>query len=125
MSMTASDLCGTVLWAAPEVLELGAEGLSQYGTASDVYSYGVVLFEIATCGATPFAHRDDLNFHHLLLKALKAGERPVLADGTEMPDGYKTLMECCWQTDAAARPTFAEVCRTVAQIAGTVTPPGS
>ena len=36
-------------WTAPEVMSL-----KKYSTASDVWSYGCLLYEIWSCGAKPF-----------------------------------------------------------------------
>ena len=41
--LTTSEGRGTVAWASPEILSLG-----EYDEMTDVYSYGVVVWEIAS-----------------------------------------------------------------------------
>eukprot|EP00041_Stephanoeca_diplocostata_P022493 m.537705 g.537705 ORF g.537705 m.537705 type:complete len:344 (+) comp22077_c0_seq28:2678-3709(+) len=63
---------GTLLWMAPELFSLGK---IQYGTAIDVYSYAVVLFEIWT-RQDPWLHigaTDYLEFCTALEKAVLSG----------------------------------------------------
>ena len=49
---------GSVLWMAPEVMRAGAKGYEDpYSFRSDVYSFGIVLYEIVT-GELPFKDQD-------------------------------------------------------------------
>ncbi|XP_071080582.1 uncharacterized protein [Haliotis cracherodii] len=74
-----------------------------FSTASDVWSFGIVLFEIVTLGGTPYpgvANRE-------LISELSAGYR------MERPDNCSTemyrLMRDCWKSDPKKRPSFAEI----------------
>jgi serine/threonine protein kinase len=49
---TVSGALDTWHWLAPEVIGLNKQ-LTQYGCASDVYSFGICCWELATCG-NPF-----------------------------------------------------------------------
>lgn len=99
------SLQGTGPWIAPEVFA----GHS-YGRKVDVYSYGMVLYELI-CRDIPFgvSARD---FADKKLGSLVAhGHRPTLA---KVPDGcpevLETLMIDCWAQDPNKRPEFFEVC---------------
>ena len=71
--------------------------------AVDVYSYGVMLWEMLTHGI-PFEGRDPVQIIYAV--AMK-GERPVIPEGT--PSALETLIERCWAQDPTDRPTFAEI----------------
>ncbi|XP_062519889.1 probable serine/threonine-protein kinase DDB_G0278509 [Corticium candelabrum] len=91
---------GTPSWCAPEILS--GQG---YGTAADVYSFGIVMWEIWS-RELPYV---DRNFQSILdLKAaVLGGVRPsVLQD--EHSD-YVELMRDCWACDETSRPTFHEI----------------
>ncbi|KAG0217517.1 hypothetical protein BGW41_000555, partial [Actinomortierella wolfii] len=44
-------LCGTIRWMAPELLD----GSPQYSTKSDIYAFGMVMWEMAAMCTKPFA----------------------------------------------------------------------
>lgn len=70
---------------------------------SDVWSYGVVLWEIGTLGAMPYTELPDA----LVQVRLKEGyrlQRPIICT-----DELYELMLRCWNADADERPTFAEI----------------
>ncbi|XP_068728102.1 uncharacterized protein [Montipora capricornis] len=89
-----------VKWMAPESI---FEEI--FTTKSDVWSYGVVLWEIATLGGSPYAM---LN-HKQLLESLKRGYR------LEKPDmctnHVYALMTDCWNQDPDERPSFQRLYR--------------
>jgi len=54
-----------------------------------------------------------------------SGQKPDIPVG--MPTDYRALMEACWATDPAARPTFSEILpqlRGMLQDAAAPQPPG-
>ncbi|CAH0556047.1 unnamed protein product [Brassicogethes aeneus] len=70
---------------------------------SDVWSYGVVLWEIGTLGAFPYETIDDYS----ILPQLKIGvrlKRPQVSS-----DKLYDLMMSCWLEDPMERPNFSEV----------------
>ncbi len=97
---------GTPLWMAPEILAGRA-----YGLSADVYSYGVVLWEIAA-QRDPWMHVQSGFISNELLKRITAGERPAIDEG--WPADYVELMGQCWRTEPADRPTFSHLLRTMA-----------
>eukprot|EP01090_Pellita_catalonica_P002779 TRINITY_DN12378_c0_g1_i1.p1 TRINITY_DN12378_c0_g1~~TRINITY_DN12378_c0_g1_i1.p1 ORF type:complete len:339 (+),score=56.23 TRINITY_DN12378_c0_g1_i1:419-1435(+) len=88
---------GTINWSAPELLV--DENVTK---AADVYSYGMVLWEILT-GEFPF--QGDMTI--TVLKKLKMGERPKIPPGTNKD--FKRVVEKCWAELPADRPQFAEI----------------
>lgn len=87
-------------WSAPEVLRK-----NKYSRASDVYSFGMVLYEIIT-RVTPFATSGYAN-DVALTKAILSGKRPLLPDS--IPKPLKTLLQACWEDDPGKRPDFATI----------------
>ena len=78
----------------------------QYGPEVDVYSYGVVLWEIATRQA-PYA--DDQRTDWDIRMAVINGERLPLPADPECPDALSQLMEQCWAANRLDRPSFASI----------------
>jgi serine/threonine protein kinase len=100
-------------------------GARQGGTpASDIYSLGVVMWEIFT-ERLPFGHiagmRTQASHSFMDAQSEKKGSelissiatqdlRPV-TDGFEWPDNYKALMQRMWHSSSERRPAIAEVVR--------------
>eukprot|EP01137_Pigoraptor_chileana_P013772 Opistho-2@67664 len=92
---------GTLLWMAPEVL------LSvRYDTASDVYSFGMVMFEVMA-RAKPFAGMVFRDVEDLVDRIVYRSLRPRL--GMNWPPNYVSLMSDCWADDSTARPSFRDI----------------
>ncbi|KAH8261637.1 hypothetical protein KR044_012751 [Drosophila immigrans] len=74
-----------------------------YTSQSDVWSFGVLLYEIITLGGMPYPSISPRD----LLQLLRQGVR------MKQPEGCTTemfaLMESCWCSIPANRPTFAEL----------------
>ena len=96
-----SDLRGMlpVRWMAPESI---VDGLST--TQSDVWAFGVLLWEIVTMGQTPFQSKTN---HEVLAFVPSGGHLEV---PPQCPDRLRGLMLGCWSYNPEERPTFAE-CR--------------
>ncbi|XP_065660522.1 uncharacterized protein LOC100201799 isoform X4 [Hydra vulgaris] len=72
-----------------------------FTTYSDVWAYGVVLFEIVTLGGTPYPTINNRE----LLTLLKSGYR---MDRPENCSEYDIMLQC-WNEDPLKRPTFTEL----------------
>ncbi|KAL8595489.1 hypothetical protein ACOMHN_000698 [Nucella lapillus] len=85
-------------WAAPEVLQ---EKPST--EKSDVWSYGVVLWEIFSMGQVPYPgiHAGEIGTR---LKSGYRMEKPEFAD-----DMHYDLMKLCWEYRQSKRPTFSSI----------------
>lgn len=75
----------------------------EFTTASDVWSYGVVLFEIITLGGAPYPFINYLE----LCRLLKSGYRMEKPDNC--PDEMYSIMCHCWNATPSQRPTFNEL----------------
>jgi hypothetical protein len=87
-----------VRWTAPDTMET-----LRYSTASDVWSFGVVLFEIYSNGTRPYAGMDNA----AVVVDLQAGYRMPQQDGC--PDLVHSTMLQCWDAEPTLRPTFTEL----------------
>ncbi|XP_068685610.1 tyrosine kinase receptor Cad96Ca-like isoform X2 [Montipora foliosa] len=84
-----------VKWTAYEALVYGT-----YTTKSDVWSFGILLYEIFTIGGSPYPRMDARKIAKLLQEGYRM-LRPQHVDN----ELYKIMMSC-WLKDPNARPTF-------------------
>ncbi|XP_072033490.1 uncharacterized protein [Amphiura filiformis] len=99
---------GTCRWMAPEVIKEQMRSIK-----SDVYSYGVVVWEIGTT-QIPF---EDMKGDFQVMNAVCNGKRPAIPD--DCPQQLKKLIEVCWQNDYRERPAMGEICQMLKQSAET------
>lgn len=107
----ARDLCASeyyrpqgrrmmpVRWMAPEALSD-----ARFTTKSDVWSYGVVLWEITTLGSQPYpglSNSDVLTF--------VTEDRRTMDVPKGCPQIVGDLMFICWQYEPYSRPTFQDL----------------
>lgn len=86
------------VWLAPEVILR-----KPYNEKVDVYSYGVILFEIVT--QTRFL--EEISFDYLKEDAIKQGKRAALPADTNPI--LSSLIQFCWAQDPNQRPSFDQV----------------
>ncbi|KAF9970699.1 hypothetical protein BGZ73_006553 [Actinomortierella ambigua] len=91
---------GTVRWMAPELFARRP----QYSTKSDMFSLGVVMWEMAALCTTPFQEHLD-NF--VVMSLVKSGEREDLPEQT--PPKYRAWVEQCWHQDPQQRPEASDL----------------
>ncbi|KAF9973200.1 hypothetical protein BGZ73_003586 [Actinomortierella ambigua] len=97
---TQTSAEGTLRWMAPEALALRPK----YSTKSDMYSLGMVMWEMASDCTTPFREQRD-NF--VVVGYIRQGEREEIPD--ETPAEYRTWIERCWEQDPNNRPEAAKM----------------
>lgn len=88
-----------IKWMAPESLQE-----KFYDTQSDVWSYGVLLWEIMTYGEQPYP---QIMSAEELYSYLMSGQRMEKPQRCSL--NIYMLMRQCWHFDANARPTFTEI----------------
>ncbi|XP_076861978.1 platelet-derived growth factor receptor beta [Brachyhypopomus gauderio] len=90
-------------WMAPESIFHNL-----YTTLSDVWSYGILLWEIFTLGGTPYP---DLPMNELFYNALKRGYR--MAKPMHASDDIYEVMRKCWEEKFEKRPEFSFLSHTL------------
>jgi serine/threonine protein kinase len=94
-----TGLIGTPQWMAPEILMSSAF----YDSKVDVYSYGIVLWELLT-GKVPYEERRLERLGYLVVQEQL---RPVIPADT--PEDLAALIRSCWAHDPKERPTFSQI----------------
>lgn len=84
-----------IKWTAPE-----AANFSKFTIKSDVWSFGIVLYEIITKGGTPYPDMTNQE----VLERIEKGYRMPQPPNCE--NKYYEIMKKCWSTDPNKRPTF-------------------
>ncbi|XP_055455372.1 proto-oncogene tyrosine-protein kinase ROS isoform X3 [Psammomys obesus] len=87
-----------VRWMAPENLMDGI-----FTSQSDVWSFGILVWEILTLGHQPYPVHSNLD----VLNYVQAGGR--LEPPRNCPDDLWNLMSQCWAQEPNQRPTFHDI----------------
>ncbi|KAJ8372969.1 hypothetical protein AAFF_G00272500 [Aldrovandia affinis] len=87
-----------VRWMAIESLNY-----SVYTTNSDVWSYGVLLWEVVSLGGTPYCGMTCAELYEKLPQGYRL-EKPLNCD-----DEVYDLMRQCWREKPYERPSFAQI----------------
>lgn len=95
---TRMSAAGTYAWMPPEVIKCGT-----YSKASDVWSYGVLLWELLT-GETPYKGFDSLSVAYGVAVNTLALPIPKTC-----PEAWGKLMKSCWECDPHRRPSFKRI----------------
>jgi len=87
-----------VLWMSPESLFAGVST-----TMSDVWSFGVLLWEIVTWGERPYVGVAT----EAVLDLIKDGYR--MSSPSQCPQPLYSMMRECWQFEPSKRPSWSEL----------------
>ncbi|XP_029133690.1 ephrin type-A receptor 7 isoform X3 [Labrus bergylta] len=87
-----------VRWTSPEAIQY-----RKFTSASDVWSYGIVMWEVMSYGERPYWDMSNQD----VIKAIEEGYR--LPAPMDCPPGLHQLMLDCWQKDRAERPKFDQI----------------
>nr|XP_031537947.1 mitogen-activated protein kinase kinase kinase 10 [Vicugna pacos] len=95
---TKMSAAGTYAWMAPEVIRL-----SLFSKSSDVWSFGVLLWELLT-GEVPYREIDALAVAYGV-----AMNKLTLPIPSTCPEPFARLLEECWDPDPHGRPDFGSI----------------
>uniref|UniRef100_A0A4W5N9T4 Tyrosine-protein kinase n=1 Tax=Hucho hucho TaxID=62062 RepID=A0A4W5N9T4_9TELE len=84
-----------VKWTAPEAIHSG-----KFTIKSDVWSFGILLYEIMTFGGTPYPTMTN----YQVVQKLPTGYR--MPNPTNCPKVMYEIMSDCWKENENDRPTF-------------------
>uniref|UniRef100_A0A8C5NDF0 receptor protein-tyrosine kinase n=1 Tax=Gouania willdenowi TaxID=441366 RepID=A0A8C5NDF0_GOUWI len=87
-----------IRWTAPEAIEY-----RKFTSASDVWSFGIVMWEVMAFGERPYW---DMSNHEVMKAINEAFRLPAPMD---CPSAIYQLMLQCWQHDRAKRPRFFDI----------------
>ncbi|RWS06162.1 Tyrosine-protein kinase Btk29A-like protein, partial [Dinothrombium tinctorium] len=85
-----------IKWAPPEVLQF-----TRFSSKSDVWAYGVLMWEIFTCGKMPYGKSSNAQVVELIIKGQRL-ERPKIC-----PQEVYNIMKSCWKELPECRPSFS------------------
>ncbi|KAL9962082.1 hypothetical protein ACROYT_G031152 [Oculina patagonica] len=80
-----------------------------YNTKTDVWSFGVLLWEIESGGKMPYSGLGGME----VVEFIKSGKRLTKPDGC--PDKIYEIMMSCWRPDPSQRPLFGELVASLEQ----------
>uniref|UniRef100_A0A4W5LVL8 receptor protein-tyrosine kinase n=1 Tax=Hucho hucho TaxID=62062 RepID=A0A4W5LVL8_9TELE len=87
-----------IRWTAPEAI-----AYRKFSSSSDVWSYGVVMWEVMSYGERPYWNLTNRD----VIKSVEEGYR--LPAPMSCPGALHTLMLDCWQKDRNERPRFCQI----------------
>lgn len=87
-----------VKWYAPESINYGT-----FASASDVWSFGVTLWEMFSLGDQPYDEKTGAQ----VIQLIERKGRLKIPD--KCPENIYKLMRRCWEYNAADRPTFSDI----------------
>ncbi|KAM4587998.1 ephrin type-A receptor 2a [Odontesthes bonariensis] len=87
-----------IRWTAPEAI-----AYRKFTSASDVWSFGIVMWEVMACGERPYW---DMSNHEVMKAINEAFRLPAPMD---CPSAIYQLMLQCWQHDRSKRPRFSDI----------------
>lgn len=110
----SSGPCGTFLYMAPEVYRNFSSLNDNQVKSSDVYAYGLILFELLACLQSWQLERvqNPLQLYQLVMDRTRPSwgpQKPFL------DSRHIALVEKCWSHDCDSRPTVDEIINTLTQ----------
>uniref|UniRef100_A0A674NB98 receptor protein-tyrosine kinase n=1 Tax=Takifugu rubripes TaxID=31033 RepID=A0A674NB98_TAKRU len=87
-----------IRWTAPEAI-----AYRKFTSASDVWSFGIVMWEVMAFGERPYW---DMSNHEVMKTINEAFRLPAPMD---CPSAIYQLMLQCWQHDRSKRPRFLDI----------------
>ncbi|NXU23235.1 EPHB2 protein, partial [Thalassarche chlororhynchos] len=91
-----------IRWTAPEAIQY-----RKFTSASDVWSYGIVMWEVMSYGERPYWDMTNQD----VINAIEQDYR--LPPPMDCPNALHQLMLDCWQKDRNHRPKFGQIVNTL------------
>ncbi|KAF3856949.1 hypothetical protein F7725_017672 [Dissostichus mawsoni] len=88
-----------IRWTAPEAIQY-----RKFTNASDVWSYGIVMWEVMSYGERPYWDMTNQDVCHQRHRAGLPAAPPM-----DCPSALHQLMLDCWQKDRNNRPKFSQI----------------
>lgn len=101
-------------WMAPESID---ENRKFFSTASDVWSFGILQWEMRNVDKLPYSVRLLVGFiimthpfvilsQDMTIEEVQLSKTSCLAIPRDYPQEIKNIMKACWQQDPSQRPSF-------------------
>lgn len=87
-----------VRWMSPEAVIYG-----KFSTDSDVWSFGVVMWEVFSFAMQPYYGTSNEEVTEAIRR------HKILAQPADCPDKFYEIMKSCWTPESKLRPSFAEL----------------
>lgn len=94
-----------IRWSSPEVIRY-----AKFSSKSDVWSFGVLMWEVYSEGRLPYGNKNNAQVVDLLNEGIRL-LKPRLA-----PKDVQVLMEWCWKEKPDDRPSFAQLLHQLASL---------
>ncbi len=103
--MNTDNYLFPIKWTAPEIYKVDKNGKRFYTIKSDVWAYGILLFELVTLGDEPYR---GLTNQQVMNKIKYENYRMSKPAGMCTEPYYEKMMKC-WNSDPQQRDTFESI----------------
>ena len=102
---TTERPCWPIRWMAPESLEN-----KEFSPASDVWSYGVLLWEMYNPTELPYSNLNNIQ----CISRILCGQHLSIPE--DYPSTVAKIMKACWQKSPERRPSFLLITNTLSTV---------
>lgn len=99
-----TEILPTWRWLPPEVID--PDNSRGYDERADIYSFGIVCWEIATNMEVPFGEFQDRE-KTVINKIIHQNLRPTIPESC--PEEFANLIKSCWDVNPVKRPSFDQI----------------